>query len=78
MSTSWGTSIRRWTWPRSWAGHGPGPTWIRPKRPWMERFAGRIGGPGVSEGLLTEMERLLTGGLYYMAEPFAPNAGQRD
>ena len=54
------------------------PTWIRPKRPWMERFAGRIGGPGVSEGLLTEMERLLTGGLYYMAEPFAPNAGQRD
>ena len=56
----------------------PRPTWIRPKRPWMERVAGRIGGPGVSEGLLTEMERLLTGGLYYMAEPFAPNAGQRD
>ena len=45
----------------------PRPIWIRPKRPLLERFAGRIGGPGVSTGLLMELERAMMGGLYYLA-----------
>lgn len=42
------------------------PMWIRPKRPLLERFVGRIGGPGVTEGMVWELERVLMGGLYYL------------
>ena len=43
------------------------PTWVRPKRGLLERMTGRIGGPAVGAGLISELERLLSGGLYYMA-----------
>ena len=43
------------------------PVWIRRRRPLMERFMGRIGGPGAAEGIVAELERVLMGGLYYMA-----------
>ena len=43
------------------------PMWIRRRRPLMERFVGRVGGPGVAEGIASELERVLMGGLYYMA-----------
>ena len=45
----------------------PRPLWVRPRRPLIERFAGRIGGPGVSPGLLMELERAMMGGLFYLA-----------
>ena len=54
------------------------PRWVRPRRPFMERFVGRIGGPVVTEGILSELERVLTGGLYYMAPPYLPGAGLLD
>ncbi len=44
----------------------PRPMWIRRRRPFMERFMGRIGGPGATGGLASELEPVLTGGLYYM------------
>ena len=28
-----------------------------------------MGGPGVAEGLVAELERLMAGGLYYVAAP---------
>ena len=43
------------------------PTWVNSKRPLLERFVGRLGGPTVTEGIISEMERVLTGGLCYMA-----------
>ena len=46
------------------------PMWVRPRRPLLERFVGRIGGPGVTEGIISELERVLRGGLYYMAPPY--------
>ena len=46
------------------------PILVRPKRPFMERVVGRIGGPSVTEGMFSELERVLTGGLYYMAPPY--------
>ena len=55
------------------------PIWVRPKRSMMDRFAGRFGGPVVGEGIVSELERLLTGGLYYMAPPhFARDTGEGD
>lgn len=48
------------------------PIWVRPKRPLIERMIGRSGGPGVAGGLVVEMERVLAGGLYYMAPPYLP------
>ena len=48
----------------------PRPRWVRPQRPFLERFVGRIGGPVVTEGIVSELERVLTGGLYYMAPPY--------
>ncbi len=42
------------------------PIWIRPRRPLLERLVGRVGGPGVTEGVSWELERVLMGGLYYM------------
>ena len=48
------------------------PRWVRPKRPFMERFVGRIGGPVVAPALVSELERVLMGGLYYMAPPYQP------
>ena len=47
--------------------------WVRPRRTFMERFVARAGGgPVVAEGIVSELERLLTGGLYYMAPAFVP------
>ena len=46
------------------------PVWIRRRRPMMERFMGRVGGPGAVEGITSELERVLMGGLYYMAMPY--------
>ena len=46
------------------------PMWIRPRRPMLERFVGRIGGPTVSEGIVSELERVLVGGFYYMEPPY--------
>ena len=59
---------------------GRRPMWVRPRRGLLERFTGRIGGPGVGEGLVSELERLLAGGLYYMAAaPFGePSSGFGD
>ena len=51
------------------------PIWVRPKRPFMERIVGRIGGPTVTEMMVSELERALTGGLYYMA-PLDPGGLQ--
>ena len=51
------------------------PIWVRPKRPFMEHIVGRIGGPTVAEVMVSEMERVLTGGLYYMA-PLDPGGLQ--
>ena len=48
------------------------PRWVRPQRPFLERFVGRIGGPVVTEGIVSQLERVLTGGLYYMATPYLP------
>ena len=45
------------------------PMWVRPKRPFFERLVGRVGGPTVTEGLVSELEHVLMGGLYYMAPP---------
>ena len=50
------------------------PIWVRPKRTMMERFVGRIGGPGVARGMLPELERLLTGGVYFVAPGYWPGA----
>ena len=50
----------------------PRPRWVRPQRPFLERFVGRIGGPVVAAGIVSELERVLTGGLYYMATPYLP------
>ena len=41
--------------------------WVRPKRPFLERFVGGISGPAVTGGIVSELERHLMGGLYYMA-----------
>ena len=46
------------------------PMWVRPKRPLLERFLGRVGGPTVTEGIMSELERVLAGGLYHMAPSF--------
>ena len=43
------------------------PVWVRPKRGFLERFSGRIGGTAVGGGLVSELERLLAGGLYYVS-----------
>ena len=48
------------------------PIWVRSRRPVLERFVGRIGGPAVSEGIVSELERLLMGGLYYMVPSYLP------
>ena len=43
------------------------PIWVRPRRPFLERFVGRVGGPSVAGGLISELGGALSGGLYYMA-----------
>ena len=43
------------------------PVWVRPKRGFLERFTGRVGGTAVGGGLVSELERLLAGGLYYVS-----------
>ena len=43
------------------------PIWVRPKRPFLERFVGRVGGQSMAEGLILELGGALSGGLYYMA-----------
>ncbi len=50
----------------------PKPIWITPRRTLMERLVGRSGGPAVNEGgiAIAEMQRFLTGGLYYMGMPY--------
>ena len=45
----------------------PRPMWVRPRRPLLERFLGRMGGPGVMEGVSSHLELLLAGGPYYIA-----------
>lgn len=59
---------------------GRRPVWVRPRRGLMERLTGRMGGPGVGEGLVAELERLMAGGLYYVAAPplGGPSGGPRD
>ncbi len=54
---------------------GRRPVWVRPRRGIVERLTGRMGGPGAGEGLVAELERLMAGGLYYVAAP--PFAGPR-
>ena len=51
------------------------PIWIRPRRPLLERIVGGSAGPGVAPAMLPELERVLVGGLYYMAPPFLPWVG---
>ena len=51
------------------------PIWVRPRRPFLERFVGRVGGPGVAESIASELEPVITGGLYYMAASFAEDPG---
>ena len=51
------------------------PIWVRPRRPFLERFVGRIGGPSVVESIASRLEPALTGGLYYMAAPFNEDIG---
>ena len=48
------------------------PIWVRPRRPLLERLVGRIGGPSVTAKLVSELEPVLMGGLYYMAPPYLP------
>ena len=45
------------------------PVWVRPRRPMVERFLGRIGGPTVMEGIVSELAHTLAGGIYYMSAP---------
>ena len=52
------------------------PRWVRPRQPFLERFVGRIGGPVVTEGIVQELGRVLTGGLYYMAPSYLPGEFQ--
>ena len=54
------------------------PVWVRPKRPLVERLMGRVGGPSVTEGLVSELERVLMGGLYYMAPPYLAGGFQNE
>ena len=54
------------------------PVWIRRRRPMMERFMGRVGGPGAVEGITSELERVLMGGLYYMAMPYLSESLQEN
>ena len=56
----------------------PRPLWVRPRRPLIERFVGRIGGPTVTEEIISELERVLMGGLYYMAPPYHSGYGQAE
>ncbi len=46
------------------------PVWIRPRRPLMERMMGGFGGGGAAQGLISELEGLLAGGIYYIAPPY--------
>ena len=59
-------------------GAPPRPVWVRPKRALVERVMGRIGGPGVAHGMLPELERLLTGGVYYLAPGCMPSGSLED
>ncbi len=54
------------------------PVWIRRRRPMMERFMGRVGGQGAVEGITSELERVLMGGLYYMAMPYLSESLQEN
>ena len=42
------------------------PMWVRPRQPLLERFVGRAGGPSVAQGIVSELDRVLAGGLYLM------------
>ena len=48
------------------------PIWVRPRRPFMERFVGRIGGPTVVERIVSVLEPALAGGLYHLAPGYFP------
>ena len=50
----------------------PRPRWIRARRPFLARLLGGPTGPTVSQGLLAQMQPLLTGGLYYLAPGYLP------
>ncbi len=54
----------------------PRPMWVRPRRPLLERFLGRMGGPGVMEGVSSHLELLLAGGPYYIAPSYMPGGFQ--
>ena len=47
------------------------PIWVRPRQPLLQRFVGRVGGPSVAQGIVSELDRVLTGGLYYMDSTWA-------
>ena len=49
------------------------PIWVRPGRTLAERVLGRAGGgPAVAQSIALEFERVLAGGLYYMAPQYFP------
>ena len=45
----------------------PRPVWVRPRRPLLGRLFGAQASWGLAEGLGAELQRLLTGGPYYLA-----------
>ena len=49
------------------------PIWVRSRRTLAERILGRTGGPAVAQGIALELERVLAGGLYYMAPEYFPS-----
>ena len=55
------------------------PIWVRKRRPLLERLVGgRIGGPGAAEGIVTKLEGLLMGGLYFIAPQYLPGLDEGD
>ena len=58
-------------------GARPRPVWVRPRRPFMERMFGHFGGAGMAQGMLSQLEGLLAGGIYYIEPHYLPG-GFRD
>ncbi len=52
------------------------PIWIRPRRPMLERLLGRPTGKSTVETLIPELERLLLGGIYFIAPPYVPGGSR--
>ena len=54
------------------------PEWVKPSRPFMERLMGRFGGPSVTDGIVSELERVFMGGVYYMAPSYLAGGSQSE